>query len=202
MRVLHPPLVASNHPRALGFHQGTASARPPRRRAGHGQRREARPAPGRDQGRLGADARSEPHDGQLRQVNLQRAGQRVALQDYGRAARPPQDPQRERGKVSIAVVRVRGTVNINTDTKDALRMLHLTRANHCTIIPENPQWRGTLLKVKDYVTWGPVEEKTVVELLTKRGRVIGGDALTPEYLSKNTQFKTPEDLARALRAQK
>jgi len=104
--------------------------------------------------------------------------------------------------VTLAVVRVRGTVNINYDTKDALRMLHLTRANHCTFIPEDAQWRGTLLKVKDYVTWGPVEEKTVVELLTKRGRVIGGDALTPEYLSKNTEFKTLEDLARALVAQK
>lgn len=104
--------------------------------------------------------------------------------------------------MTIAIVRVRGTVNINTDTKDALRMLHLTRANHCTIIPENPQWRGTLLKVKDYVTWGKVDEKTVLELLTKRGRVVGGEPLTTAYLSKKTSFKTLDELAKALMADK
>jgi large subunit ribosomal protein L30 len=104
--------------------------------------------------------------------------------------------------MTLAVVRVRGTVNINRDTKDALRMLHLTRANHCTFIPEDAQWRGTLLKVKDYVTWGPVDEKTVADLLVKRGRVEGGEALTAEYLAKNTEFKSLEDLARAIVAQK
>jgi len=93
-------------------------------------------------------------------------------------------------------------VNINYDTKGALPMLHLTRANHCTFIPEDAQWRGTLLKVKDYVTWGKVDEKTVAELLAKRGRIVGGDPLTSEYLSKNTEFKSVEDLARAIVAQK
>ena len=104
--------------------------------------------------------------------------------------------------MSIAVVRVRGTVNINTDTKDALRMLHLTRANHCTIIPDGAQWRGTLLKVKDYVTWGPVDEKTMVELLQKRGRVTGNKPLTHEHLAANTPYKTVEELAKAILEQK
>lgn len=104
--------------------------------------------------------------------------------------------------MSLAVVRVRGTVNINTDTKDALRMLHLTRANHCTIIPEDPQWRGTLLKVKDYVTWGKVDEKTLTELLAKRGRIAGNKPLTGAYLAENTPFKTIDDLAKAIADQK
>ena len=100
--------------------------------------------------------------------------------------------------MTLAVVRVRGTVNINTDTKDALRMLHLTRANHCTIIPENKQWRGTLLKVKDYVTWGPVDEKTVVDLLQKRGRLSANRPLTSAHLTANTPFKSVEELGKAL----
>lgn len=100
--------------------------------------------------------------------------------------------------MTLAVVRVRGTININTDIKDALRMLHLTRANHCTIIPEDKQWRGTLLKVKDYVTWGPVDEKTLLEMLQKRGRIAGGKPLTGAYLAENTGYKTLEDLAAAL----
>jgi large subunit ribosomal protein L30 len=104
--------------------------------------------------------------------------------------------------VTLAVIRVRGTININTDIKDALRMLHLTRANHCTIIPEGQPWHGTLLKVKDYVTWGPVDEKTVVELLTKRGRLSANRPLTAAHLAENTPFKTVEELAKAIVDQK
>lgn len=100
--------------------------------------------------------------------------------------------------MSLAVVRVRGTVNINRDTKDALRMLHLTRANHCTIIPEDARWRGTLLKVKDYVTWGQVDEPTVFDLLQKRARLEGDKPLTEQYLTKNTQFKSLKALAEAI----
>ncbi len=100
--------------------------------------------------------------------------------------------------MTIAVIRVRGQVNINRDIKDALRMLHLTRANHCTIIPDGPVWRGQLLKVKDYVTWGEVTEETVLQLLKTRGRLSGNKPLTEAYLSKNTPYKSFSDLAKAV----
>lgn len=100
--------------------------------------------------------------------------------------------------MTIAIVRVRGTVNINTDIKDTLRMLHLTRANHCTIIPDGPTWHGQLLKVKDYVTWGEVTEETVLQLLKTRGRLSGNKPLTEAHLSKHTPYKSFADLAKAL----
>jgi large subunit ribosomal protein L30 len=100
--------------------------------------------------------------------------------------------------VTIAVVRVRGQVNINRDTKDALRMLHLTRANHCTIVPDGPVWKGQLQKVKDYVTWGEVTEETVLQLLQKRGRLAGNRPLTEAHLAKHTPYKSFADFAKAL----
>lgn len=100
--------------------------------------------------------------------------------------------------MTIAVVRVRGQVNINRDIKDALRMLHLTRANHCTIIPGDAGWKGQLLKVKDYVTWGEVTEETVIQLLKARGRLTGNRPLTEAYLAKNTPYKSFADLAKAI----
>jgi large subunit ribosomal protein L30 len=81
-------------------------------------------------------------------------------------------------------------------------MLHLTRANHCTIIPAGGSWRGSLLKVKDYVTWGPVDEKTVMELLEKRGRLVGNKPLTAAHLAANTPYKTVEELAKAIVGEK
>jgi len=102
--------------------------------------------------------------------------------------------------VTIAIIRVRGQVNINRDIKDTLRMLHLTRANHCTIIPDGPAWRGQLLKVKDYVTWGPVTEETVLQLLKTRGRLAGNRPLTEAHLSKHTPYASFAELAKAVAA--
>ncbi len=100
--------------------------------------------------------------------------------------------------MTIAVVRVRGQVNINRDIKDALRMLHLTRANHCTIIPDEPVWTGQLMKVKDYVTWGRVSKETVLQLLTSRGRLSGNRPLTEAHLKESTPYGSFEELAGAL----
>ena len=36
-----------------------------------------------------------------------------------------------------AVVRVRGTVNVNPDIKKTLQLLKLTRANHCVLVDES-----------------------------------------------------------------
>ena len=72
-----------------------------------------------------------------------------------------------------AVVRVRGQVGLRNDVRDTLRMLHLTRTNHCVLVPETDAYRGMLQKVKDFVTWGEVTPETVQCLLAARGRVAG-----------------------------
>ncbi len=79
-------------------------------------------------------------------------------------------------------------------------MLHLTRANHCTIIPDGPGWKGQLLKVKDYVTWGEVSEETVLQLLKTRGRLSGNRPLTEAHLDEHTPYASFDELARALSA--
>ena len=81
------------------------------------------------------------------------------------------------------IVRVRGSIHARHDVDETLRFLHLTRANHATVVPEVPSMRGMLSKVQGYVTWGEAEPDTVSLLLTQRGETMMGARLTPESVA-------------------
>jgi large subunit ribosomal protein L30 len=93
------------------------------------------------------------------------------------------------------IVRVRGTIHARHDIVDALRVLHLTRANHATVVPERPEFRGMISRVQGYVTWGEADPKTVGLLLEHRGVTESGEALTPEHLSEVSGTKDLNELA-------
>lgn len=98
----------------------------------------------------------------------------------------------------LAVIRVRGSVGVSKDVEDTLRMLRLTRVNHCAIIRESPTTPGTLEKVKDYVTWGELSAEGAEKILRHRSELVGGQPLTEDYLKKNTKYKSIKDFAKAL----
>ena len=91
-----------------------------------------------------------------------------------------------------AVVRIRGKVRRSASVADTLRMLRLTRQNHCVIVPENPAYRGMVRKVKDFITWGEVTPEVVAKLLLKRG------GLTDAAVKANSRFKSVWDFSQAL----
>ncbi|HLD06071.1 MAG TPA: uL30 family ribosomal protein [Candidatus Nanoarchaeia archaeon] len=74
----------------------------------------------------------------------------------------------------IAVVRVRGAMRASAQVHDTLRMLNLPRQNHCIVVQDTPGYRGMITKVKDYVTWGPIDDALFGELIQKRGRLYEG----------------------------
>ncbi len=73
-------------------------------------------------------------------------------------------------KEKIAVIRIRGETGIKKPIKDTLTMLNLGRKNVCAIVPKTKDYLGMLHKVKDYVTYGDVDEATIKELQEKRGK--------------------------------
>jgi large subunit ribosomal protein L30 len=91
-----------------------------------------------------------------------------------------------------AIVRIRGKVRRSAHVTDTLRMLRLTRQNHCVIVPETPAYRGMLAKVKDFITWGEVSPEIVAKLLLKRG------GLTDAAVKGNSRFKSVWDFSQAL----
>jgi large subunit ribosomal protein L30 len=96
------------------------------------------------------------------------------------------------------VVRVRGTTGVKKNIADTLKMLRLHRLNHGVLVEETPSLNGMLQKAKDYITWGEIDEETLIEIISKRGELVGGSKITNEYLSENTKYGSIEDLANAL----
>ena len=97
-----------------------------------------------------------------------------------------------------AVVQVRGVVNTRRDIKDTLKMLRLHHINHCVLVADTPENLGMIRKVKDYVAYGEVDAATLETLLSTRGRVIGDDPLTDEYIKSNSVYSSIIEFAQAL----
>ncbi len=95
----------------------------------------------------------------------------------------------------IAIIRLRGTVNVRPDVSDTLRMLRLVRKYHLVIYPKDtPGLWGMLQKAKDWITWGEIDKPTLVELLRQRGRTPGNKRLTEDYLKENLEVNSIEEL--------
>jgi large subunit ribosomal protein L30 len=97
----------------------------------------------------------------------------------------------------IAAIRVRGRTGIKSEIKDTLKMLHLTRINHAVLLFDSPSCQGMLRKAKDYITWGEIDQDTLLQLIEKRGRFPGNERINPELL-KAGGYSSVEDLSHAL----
>ncbi len=71
----------------------------------------------------------------------------------------------------IAAVRVRGMIGTEQSTEDTLRMLQLYRKNFCVILKDEPHIKGMLMKVKDFITWGELDDETTKLLQKKQGKL-------------------------------
>ena len=85
----------------------------------------------------------------------------------------------------IAIIRIAGKIGLNKKVKDTLKMLNLHKKNTCVVIKNGPTLVGMLIKVKDHVTWGEINEPTFKKLLEKRGRLPGNKPIKKEDLDKN-----------------
>jgi large subunit ribosomal protein L30 len=68
----------------------------------------------------------------------------------------------------IAVVRVRGLVKIRRDFVATLKMLNLNQKNNCVIVEDTPAKLGMIKKVKDFITWGEINEETIALLESRK----------------------------------
>ncbi len=96
------------------------------------------------------------------------------------------------------VVRVRGTIHARHDIVETLGSLHLTRANHATVVPEAAAFQGMLSKVQGYVTWGEAEPETVGLLLKERGETVAGERITDRVVAESLRAKDLAELTRAV----
>ena len=67
----------------------------------------------------------------------------------------------------IAVVRIRGRVNVRSDITETLDRLNLKRVSNCVVLNVTDSYHGMLLKVSNYVAFGEIDEPTLSKLLEK-----------------------------------
>jgi len=103
----------------------------------------------------------------------------------------------EQQRRCLAVVRVRGVSDIFREINETMKMLHLERNCHATLVDNRPAYLGMLKKAQNYLTWGEISKETLALLLKKRGRLVGDKKLTDEYAQKVGK-KSFDELAEAL----
>ncbi|OYT61793.1 MAG: 50S ribosomal protein L30 [Thermofilum sp. ex4484_15] len=97
----------------------------------------------------------------------------------------------------LAVIRIRGTVDVDPDSRYTLELLRLFKKFHAVIVSDNDSYRGMLKKIQNYVTWGEIDEDTLTLLLEKRGRLVGNRKLNEKFLRKYG-FSDARELAKAI----
>lgn len=111
----------------------------------------------------------------------------------------------------IAIIRVRGKVNVNREIKKTLDMLRLGAQNHCVVVKDSPAYLGMIQKAKDYITWGEVGKDDVSLLIRERGeldlskikineenlKLLKSRRITDEYIKKYTKFSSVDEFAEA-----
>jgi len=95
-------------------------------------------------------------------------------------------------------IRIRGAPGMRTKVIDTLKMLRMHKVNHGVLIWATPSYKGMLFKCKDYISYGEIDEKTLIRLLRVRGKVEGNRPLTEEHIKKLTKYKNFRELAKAL----
>ena len=98
----------------------------------------------------------------------------------------------------LFAIRIRGAPGMKRKILDTLKMLRMHKVNHGVLIWADKSYTGMLNKCKDYITFGEIDDKTLVRLLRARGKIEGNKPLTDEHIKNLTQFKDINEFSKAL----
>ena len=68
----------------------------------------------------------------------------------------------------IAIIRIKGQVKVDWDVKETLHRLRIRRKYACTLINATPENLKLIKKIRNFVAYGTIDEKTLLELIAKR----------------------------------
>ncbi|MDK2849628.1 MAG: large subunit ribosomal protein [Candidatus Woesearchaeota archaeon] len=68
----------------------------------------------------------------------------------------------------VAVILIRSRVNVDVHIRDTLDKLNLTKRLTCVVYDKTPSIMGMIEKVKDYTTYGEIDEETLKLLQEKK----------------------------------
>ena len=94
----------------------------------------------------------------------------------------------------FCVIRISGIVGLKKQIVETLNRLRLRRKYSCIVINPTKEQLGMIKKLRDFVAFGEIDEKTLEKLIEKRGQIIDKrkkiDAKkTAEKLEKGESYK-------------
>lgn len=102
-----------------------------------------------------------------------------------------------------AVILIRGLIDARHNVKNTLMRLRLNKKNHLVLIKDTKGSQGMIKRVRDYVTWGKINEETLIKLIVKRGRLAGNKRVNEKdaakFAKELTSGKWPVELKRVFR---
>ena len=84
------------------------------------------------------------------------------------------------------------------EMEDTLKMLRLNDVNNCIILPESPDYKGMVEKVRNFITYGEIDKEILSKMIQKRLRTRGNERVDEKTLKEITNFETFEKFANAL----
>ena len=106
--------------------------------------------------------------------------------------------QKQDEEITLCVLRVRGAHGMRRTIQRTLHLMNLYSVNSATILRSTPIIRGMLQKSKDYISFGPISEDILKNVLKKRARLTGNKMLTDTHVRQTTVYKSIDDLAKAI----
>ncbi len=100
--------------------------------------------------------------------------------------------------MKLAVVRIRGRVNVPREIKRILAQLGLKGPNNVVLVEDDETYRGMLQRVRHLVAYGIPSKEIIELLLRKRSEVQGLGRLTDEHLAGHTAYPSVSAFAEAL----
>ncbi len=104
----------------------------------------------------------------------QKNEQKVEKKTEVKVETTPVVKENKKAGTKVAIVLVRGHIDLPQPVRDTLKMLKLTRKNFCAVVEDNAVYRGMIKKVKDYVTYGEITEEMFAKLVKARGEIFLG----------------------------
>jgi len=92
----------------------------------------------------------------------------------------------------IAIVRIHGRTGLKKGIKDTLKMVRLYKKNNCVVVQNSQDMIGMINKIKEYATWGEINEEILKLLLIKRAKLARKKALTEEYIKGKLKISLDE----------
>jgi len=73
----------------------------------------------------------------------------------------------------LALIRITGLIGMKQGAEETFSRLRMRKKYTCVLVNENPETLGMLQRIRNFVAYGNIDEKTLADLIKARGKKIG-----------------------------